>query len=453
VKIKTQGILLFAGIVLLPFFTLAAEAFLLRFAGRQERIPMPMYEEIVPYLNENMTKHDWEKIVFRLSHSRQGADMVILTTDFRILFSTIGELPQGQTVNEQILISRLKEKDGRYNYVAESFPKLDENLFLLTRFDHSGKTSSPMVTLALVFFIAIGVTILFVLFVIVGIIRSVTSSVTMLEKATRRIVSGEFDLDVDIKGSNEISSLGNSLNTMRLKLKENMLRRSRFVMGVSHDLKTPLALIRGYAEAIGDGIDKNPGSLERSTSIITSKVKQLEDMIDDLLDVVKLDSEEYRGMMNHIPLAEYLEKFGREIKQDSEIFYCTVETKIDIDPGITVRMDNRLVNRALLNIVNNAIRYSGKNSCIRFTAFMQNGKAHIEISDNGPGIKSEDLSHIFETFYRGTSSRREQGPGLGLAMVKGVIDSHGWEINVRSVEASPAGQSGTTFEIEIPILA
>jgi signal transduction histidine kinase len=138
-------------------------------------------------------------------------------------------------------------------------------------------------------------------------------------------------------------------------------------------------------------------------------------------------------------------------------------------------MDSRLVGRALINIVNNAIRYTGENGRIRFSAFMHGaavpktggtktapepsppaeGKAVIEIADDGPGIKAGDLPHIFERFYRGTSSRREQGMGLGLALVKGIIDSHGWEITVSSREHSagdsPSASGGTCFRITLPV--
>jgi signal transduction histidine kinase len=462
--------LLFAGIILMPFLTLIGAGFFLRLTGEiQERIAVPVYEEIAPWLNENMKKSDWEKISFHLARTRRGMETVILTTDLRVIFSTMEELPAGYLVSQSDLSLQLKTQNGRYSYSLQTFPRISENLLVLNRFDHDDKITSPMFMFFLLFLIAVGVTILFVMVMIIIIIRSLTSSVTMLEKATRRIASGDFDLAVDIKGSNEIASLGHSLNTMRLELKEDELRRSRFVMGMSHDLKTPLALIRGYAEAIEDGIDTNPGALHRSTTIITSKVQQLEGMIDDLMDVVHIDSGDWRETMQSVCLAEYLEEMCREIKQDSEIFHRVVETAVNIDPSAFVLMDSRLVSRALINIVNNAIRYTRENDRIRFSAFMQSaaaskageaksaperyapheGKAVIEITDNGPGIKADDLPHIFERFYRGTSSRREQGMGLGLALVKGIIDSHGWKITVSSREHSADG--GTCFRITLPV--
>jgi signal transduction histidine kinase len=277
--------------------------------------------------------------------------------------------------------------------------------------------------------------------------RSITKSVLVLEDATRRIAGGELDLAVNVKGSNEITSLTNSLNKMRKELKEEELRRSRFIMGISHDLKTPLALIKGYAEAIEDGVAEGAVARNEAAGIITAKADQLEGMINDLIDFVRMDTGEWQGRLKEINLAAFLRDFASGMAGGVELLNHLMIADIALGEDCSVPMDERLVQRALENLISNAIRYTPNGSRIRLEALRVDGVVQIAVSDNGPGIAEADLPHIFELFYRGSASRREQGMGLGLAVVKWVIDSHGWHITA----SSPPG-SGACFTIRIPAI-
>ncbi|MDR0597712.1 MAG: HAMP domain-containing histidine kinase [Treponema sp.] len=278
--------------------------------------------------------------------------------------------------------------------------------------------------------------------------RSITKSVLALENATRRIAEGELDLHVGVKGSNEITSVTHSLNKMRNALREEELRRSRFIMGVTHDLKTPLALIRAYTEAIEDGIVCDPASHVNATEIIAAKADQLEGMINDLLEYVQMNSGEWRGQLQRVNLSVFLQNAARDFASDAELLHHEFYAEIALPGDLFVFMDERLILRALENLVNNAIRYTPNGSSVSLVASLAEGRdgntAQILVSDSGPGIDKADLPHIFEMFYRGTSSRREQGMGMGLAVVKWVADAHGWSISVRS-------GPGARFCIAIPL--
>ena len=272
--------------------------------------------------------------------------------------------------------------------------------------------------------------------------RTITRSVKIFENATKRIAEGELDLKVEVKGNNEIISLTNSLNKMRYALKEEELRRSRFVMGISHDLKTPLALIKGYAEAIEDGVaDIN------ATEIIINKTDQLESMINDLIDFVKMDTGEWREQLKKVNVTAFLHKMVKTLGMDVELLNHELTSSIVLPEQVFISMDERLVYRAFENLIHNAVRYSPAQSVIRLTAIPTENGLEIIVSDNGFGIGKSDLPHVFEMFYRGSSSRREQGMGLGLAVVKWVIDYHGWSISVTSSE-----EDGTNFIINIPLV-
>jgi len=271
--------------------------------------------------------------------------------------------------------------------------------------------------------------------------RTITHSVKVLENATKRIADGELDLKVEVKGNNEIISLTNSLNKMRNALKEEELRRSRFVMGISHDLKTPLALIKGYAEAIEDGVaDIN------AAEIIGSKADQLESMINDLIDFVKMDTGEWREQLKKVNITAFLHNMIKSVGMDVELLNQELTSSIVLPEQVFISMDEKLVYRAFENLIHNAVRYSPAQSVIRLTAIPAENGLEIIVNDNGFGIEKSDLPHVFEMFYRGSSSRREQGMGLGLAVVKWVIDYHGWAISVTSEK-----EEGTSFTISIPI--
>jgi signal transduction histidine kinase len=276
--------------------------------------------------------------------------------------------------------------------------------------------------------------------------RSITESVRSLDDATRRIASGEFDGVIAVRGSNEMTSLASSLNSMRLALKDEQARRSRFIMGVTHDLKTPLALIKGYAEAIGDGMADGTQDRDRYVGIIAAKVDQLAGMIDDLMEFVHVDTGEWQRRLEPVALAPLLVNLCRMIEADADLLRRRVESSIDLPGDISVALDERLVTRALENIVNNALRYTSEGGLVRIAARTEPGCVVIEISDDGPGIDKLDIPYIFDPFYRGSASRREQGMGLGLSVARGVVESHGWTIAVRSSK-----DDGSVFSIRIPL--
>jgi signal transduction histidine kinase len=275
--------------------------------------------------------------------------------------------------------------------------------------------------------------------------RSITKSVMVLEDATRRIAAGDLDLNVDVRGSNEITSLTASLNRMRDALKEEDRRRSRFIMGVTHDLKTPLAIIQSYAELLDDGMAGDPASQKNAADIILVKVDQLETMINHLIEFVKMDTGEWKSQLLDVDIAVFLQNFARRFILDAGALHYEMTANITIPENTFVSLDERLFVRALENLVGNAIRHTPAGSHITLGAVQDENSIRVTISDNGPGISEKDLPHIFETFYRGSASRREEGMGIGLSVVKWVIDSHGWTIDAASNSA------GTRFTITIPV--
>ncbi|MDR3335503.1 MAG: HAMP domain-containing histidine kinase [Treponema sp.] len=446
-KIKTQFNLLILGIILLPLLAIVAQGLLMQLRQGDQTWSVPVYEDIAPLLEDNLRPMEWKAVSSYISRLRRNIDIAIFRHDMIVLYSTIDDFVPGESGVETKIMGLLTNENPRYGYIFESPLWLRESrIFMLSRIDRDApKPPNPFIFMGRALLSIIVLILGFALIMSCFIARSITQSVLILEDATQRIASGELDLAVAVKGSNEITSLTSSLNRMRLTLKEVEQRRSRFIMGITHDLKTPLALIKGYAEAIEDGIADDPASRSHSIAIIAAKVDQLEGMIDDLIDFVRVDTGEWRQHLDKVNLSAFLLTYTKRIKDDAELLGRQVKTAVELPPELLIPIDEHLTVRALENLVNNAIRYTLPGGLIRIGACIRDNRILIEVADNGPGIDETDIPHVFETFYRGSSSRREQGLGLGLSVVKGVVDSHGWEISVESKKGA-----GTCFRITIP---
>jgi signal transduction histidine kinase len=476
VKIQTQFKLLIFGILIVPALAIISEALLRSFIERgingEEMIEIPAYEKVAPLLEGRMNGREWQMLV-RYAE-RMGAlgpyqQLTIFRDDFFVLFSTIPEFTAGESVSLESLFSLLSTGNQRFEYNFTFSGKHAQRCSILWKRseplrpaglpppDVQGSTTRqyqnssgksfwffyfPLV-IAFIFILAL---IVFVICMSIVILRSITRSVQVLENATRRIAEGELDLAVDVQGNNEITSLTGSLNKMRDTLKEDERRRSRFIMGVTHDLKTPLALIKGYAEAIGDGLEEDLASRSSAAGIIAAKADQLEEMINDLIVFVRMESGEWKDQLKEVNLSGMLKNFAHDAVSDVELLRHRMTVDINLPDTLFLPMDERMVERALENLLSNAVRYTPPDTGIRLSAAIAEKSVRLEICDNGPGIAETDLPHIFEMFYRGTSSRREQGMGLGLSVVKGVVDSHGWTIQVNSNH-----RAGTCFCITIPL--
>jgi len=446
-KIKNQARLLVAGIVLVPLLVIVINIIIQSsFIGNERELPA--YEDIFPLLDEHIDAGDMESLTRIITRSRNRSELAVFRDDYFVLYSTISDFVPGFFTYREKVLSLLDGENQPSTYSFYSRDLNESRVYILSNMT----PQAPMVrSRPPPFFIPAALIIVFIILLTIFsicmsiiIARTITNSVQVLEDVTRRIAEGNLDLNVDVKGSNEITSLTNSLNKMRNALKEEELRRSRFIMGISHDLKTPLALIKGYAEAIEDGVTEDPASRSGAATIIASKADQLEGMINDLINFVRMETGEWREKLNEINLSVFLKNLMKSLSMDVELLHHKLISEINLPENLSKRLDEKLVQRAFENLINNAVRHTPDGSVINFSAVLVENTVELTISDNGGGIDKDALPHIFEMFYRGSPSRREHGMGLGLAVVKWVVDYHGWTISVSS------GAEGTIFTITIP---
>ena len=449
-KIRTQFKLFIACIIAAPLIFAAAMAFR-QYYRSPDRMLLNGYKQVRKMSDSPLSKRDFNAIRNAMRNFPPDVEMLITANHTEILLSTIPEFRGRLTIDDPTLFHFIKKTSNQYFYQIVS-PPLEDNsadVILITRTPrekdpHKKPPRRLFQTLAIFLLVFESFCIIFVIYLS----TTVSKSITVLERNTERIACGELDKPLekpkDLRTSNEITNLANNLDKMRLALKDDIDRRIRFIMGISHDLRTPVAVIKGYTEAMSDGVmagDEQKKALE----IIGTKTSQLETMINTLIDFVKLDSTDWRERLQKQKIAPALSEFAQACVTTGEVFKRHVSAEVSESPQIEVPFDSQLFQRALENIFSNALRYTNDEDSITITAKETDRAITITIADTGIGIEESEAEHIFDLFYRATSSRRESGMGIGLSVVKNLVDTHGWNITVKSKKGE-----GTAFTITIP---
>lgn len=277
------------------------------------------------------------------------------------------------------------------------------------------------------------------------ILRDLRRSIVTLRDAAVRIGSGDLDFEIEQRSRDEFSEVHRAFEQMRRTIREEYDRRARFTMGVSHDLKTPLAIIKGYAEAIEDGLADDPETLERYVRIIGERSDLLQERISHLIEFLKLDTGEWSSTLQPVDMAGFLEECAAAASVDARLAERSVETDVDLPEGMVVRLDPVLVRRALENLTANAIQYGSPDSAVTIRASADETATKIVVANSGRTISATQFSLYTEPLYRQESSRQTPGFGLGLSIVKSVVESHGWSISI-----DDSAPNETRIVIEIP---
>ena len=222
--------------------------------------------------------------------------------------------------------------------------------------------------------------------------------------------------------------------------------RKEFVANVSHELRTPLSLIKGYVETLIDGARDDPALALRFLQTIARHTDRLTYLIEDLLSISRLESGP--AILNPQPIS--LRDLASRTTEDLAARAAARKTQIanEVPPELVVRADADRVQQVLFNLVDNAIKYGRAEGRVTLGAGPLNEElVEVWVRDDGPGIPPEDLTRIFDPFYRGgkNQSREPGGTGLGLAIVKHIVQSHGGEVRVES-----APGTGATFRFTLP---
>lgn len=413
---------------------------------------IPPGKEDLPLISDK----DLENLQKSLKMLPQEVEAILCrTTDHKIIYSSVPEIQTGTYMQKNEIWQFASNTSDKYFYQFSQIPSAGSDTLLITRLSLERiKTEEKTKTYLKVLFAIIMITFISLIFIFY-ISKTIFESLKEIEKSSGQLAAGKLDTplpnELSVPNINEFSSIMNSLEKMRCELRENQERKNRFITGISHDLRTPVAVIKGYSEAILDGVITEKSEIVNSIDLIQHKSAQLEEMIDTLISYVKLNNTEIKQKLIPQSITTLIKSFAKYVEITGRVFNRNIKTDIRLpeNKDIAVPLNDQLVHRSFENLLNNAIRYTKDGDLIEIISFttIRQEKNYIvlQIKDSGSGIDKKDLEHIFEMFYRGTNSRQEEGMGVGLTVVKSIMDTHGWEISVESHK-----NKGTCFTIMIP---
>jgi signal transduction histidine kinase len=276
--------------------------------------------------------------------------------------------------------------------------------------------------------------------------QSVAAPLHNISRAARSVARGNYRQRVPATGPREVRDLAATFNRMTEEVQRSQQTLRDFLANISHELKTPLTSIRGFSEAMLDGTIDDPDGLRRSAEIISGESNRLLRLVQELLDLSRIESGQISMQQEELELDELVQHVGEVFALRAEEAGVKLETSGAA--ATRIRGDFDRLEQVLNNLLDNAFRHTPPGGTVRIAVrAVRLGLIQVSVSDTGPGIPPEDVPHLFERFYRATTAGNGKGHGLGLAISREIVRAHGGEI-----WATSELNRGTTFAFTLPTI-
>ncbi|KGA96572.1 histidine kinase [Alkalihalobacillus alcalophilus ATCC 27647 = CGMCC 1.3604] len=286
-----------------------------------------------------------------------------------------------------------------------------------------------------------GITLLFVvIFIVARTIRNISDPLHEMKQLSSKMASGDFSERIaEDRGGEELVQLAKSFNSLSSALNEVETNRREFLANVSHELRTPLSYMKGYVEAVEEGVIEP----KKGLMIIQKESERLERIVHDLLDLAQLEGDSYPLKKEPIALAQLIHDVCTSFEYT--IHKTNVQISLQLDEEIIIFADYDRLEQVIRNLLDNALRFTPAGKKITITLQSQANEVKLSIHDQGSGIPKADLPAITERFYRVDKgrTRKDGGTGLGLAIVSQIIKRHDGTLTIESTEG--IGTSVTIF--------
>ena len=346
---------------------------------------------------------------------------------------------------DRILIYKDKSKQTWFYQISQ----ISNNFFLVT------STLRPEISISSVFqdelmtpLIRAGIVALVLSFILGWFIACwITGPLQKIAISAGQIAEGNY-VKVPIEGPLEVRQLGGVINEMVTKVQDSLQSQKDFVANVSHEFKTPLTSIQGFAQALFDGAIEKKADKQRAAEIILGETERLNSLVNDLLTLAKLDAGTIVMEKSQVDLNQLIRNILEKLQ--FQINLAEINVEIKLTEPMVVPMDAERVSQVLNNLIDNAINFSPKGGSIMISTYSEGIFGIFSVTDSGPGISAEDQTRIFERFYQTDKSRKRgqgRGVGLGLAIARQIVIAHGGNINVMS-----RMNQGSTFMVKLPLI-
>lgn len=271
--------------------------------------------------------------------------------------------------------------------------------------------------------------------------RSFYRPVQRVTEAAQQIADGTYDLQVPVEGPPELKRMAKAFNTMASQVRVSQQRLRDFVADVSHELKSPLTSINGFAQALLDGTAADESTRVRAAEIIRDQSRRVASQVDELLDLSRIQAGRVSFSMETVDVGDVVnravEVFGFRADE------CGMAIARAVQPGLRVRGDSDRLEQVVSNLLDNALKHAPQGSTVGLSASQDGTWIEVSVTDEGPGIPEDKIEHVFERFYQGTGVRT--GAGLGLAIAREIVVAHGGSISVANARGS-----GAVFTVRLP---
>jgi signal transduction histidine kinase len=257
----------------------------------------------------------------------------------------------------------------------------------------------------------------------------------LLSATARSITDSDLSARIPVEGDDELAVLAETFNDMLDRLEEAFVTQRAFADDAGHELRTPITVIRGHLELLGD----DPSERETTMRLVTAELDRMSRIVEDLLVLAKSGQPDFIEA-HPIDLAELVDDLALKASALSARTFVVSGT----EPAV-IRGDEQRLTQAVMNLARNAIEHTPESAAVSLGASINGSSARIWVADAGPGIPDANVDRLFGRFARGRGSRRTAGAGLGLSIVKAIAEGHGGRVEVVT------GSEGTTFSMVIPI--
>ena len=271
--------------------------------------------------------------------------------------------------------------------------------------------------------------------------KFITKPIVKMNEAAKKLAIGNYDASFDGKGYREINELADTLNFASRELARTDNLKKELISNVSHDLRTPLTMIKGYSEVMRDIPDENT---PENIQVVIDETSRLSELVNDMLDLSKIQSGTRKPQLEKFSITEIINdtmnRYEKLTMQDGYVIFV----KADEDACIVA--DRGMILQVIYNLINNAINYTGPDKFVEVRQTLDDETVRISVRDTGDGIAPKDMANIWERYYRvdKVHKRATIGTGLGLSIVKGILEAHDARFGVESTLGD-----GTTFWFEL----
>lgn len=274
--------------------------------------------------------------------------------------------------------------------------------------------------------------------------KVLSEPIVAITEKSKQLANGNYDVEFEHHGIKEIDELADTLNYLESEVSKADQYRRDLMANVSHDLKTPLTMIKAYAEMVRDITYKDKDKREANLNVIIEETDRLNVLVGDILSLSKLqnntDTLELEVFDLHEEILGILKRYEYLIETEGYTI------NVNMPDEILIKADRNKINQVIYNLVNNAINYTGDDKTVTINIVEDKKEFLIEIKDSGKGIDKDKIEHIWDRYYKNEKNHKRNvvGTGLGLSIVKNILEIHDFTYGVRSIK-----NKGTTFYFKI----